>query len=106
MVLGLVLAVAANAAGDASLKLAMPGLRMVDVDANRGSFYSEHLALQMKRAGIDVLTEREIGAVLGLERQKQLLGCSDEATACMVEMASAMGTDGVVLGDVARVGKG
>jgi hypothetical protein len=84
------------------LKLALPGLTAVGIDAELGSFYSEHLAQQLKVAGLDVVTTKEIAVLLGMERQKQLLGCSEGS--CIAEMAAALGADAVVLGDVAKVG--
>ena len=42
--------------------------------------------------------------MLGLERQKQLLGCAD-SSACVTEIAAALGTDAVLIGDVALFGK-
>lgn len=92
------------AAPESRLKLAMPPLTLVRVDPQVGVFYAEHLAQQLKFAGADVVTSKEIGAMLGMERQRQLLGCSEESSSCLAEMASALGADGIVLGDIAAVG--
>ncbi len=48
----------------------------------------------------------EVAAVIGLERQKQLLGCSSEAEAesCMAEVAGAMNADRVLSGDLGILG--
>lgn len=88
----------------APLMLVMPDLQAVNIDPKEAAFHGEHLAQQMKFPGVNVLTSREISAMLGLERQKQLLGCNDESTSCMAELASAMGADAVVLADVAHIG--
>jgi hypothetical protein len=87
------------------VRLAAPGFTTIRLPAELGGFYTEHLAQGLNRAGLQVVTAREIQALLGLERQKQLLGCSDEASSCMAELAGALGVDGMVLGDVARVGR-
>lgn len=83
----------------APLRVASPGLQVVNIDAKLGEFYSEHLAQQLKYAGLLVVTSREIASLLGIERQRQLLGCSEGG--CMAELANALGVDGIVLGDVA-----
>ena len=46
----------------------------------------------------------EIKAMLDLEAQKQLAGCSDAS--CIAEIADSLGVDGVVIGNVAVVGAG
>lgn len=51
-----------------------------------------------------VTTQADVAAALGLERQRQLLGCSDESTSCLAELAGALGVDGVLTGSIGRVG--
>jgi TolB-like protein len=85
------------------VKVASPGFRVVDISAEKGAFYSEHFANRMLAAGISIVTQREISEMIGLERQKQLLGCS-EGNECMVELANALGVNGILLGDVAKLG--
>lgn len=50
------------------------------------------------------MTSEELAAVLGIERQKQLLGCGTESTSCLAEIAAGLGAPGIVLGSVAIVG--
>lgn len=50
-----------------------------------------------------VISSKEISTMLGIERQKQLLGCGEEST-CMTEIANALGSDFVMVGSVGRVG--
>ncbi|MBK7858671.1 MAG: hypothetical protein IPJ65_08625 [Archangiaceae bacterium] len=59
-------------------------------------------AIDSRQAFI-VVSSKDIAAMLGIERQKQLLGCSDD-TSCMSELANALGTDFVMLGSVGKVG--
>ena len=87
-----------------TIKIASPGLGVVNIEARSGEFYGEHVAQQLKLAGLEVVTNREIASLLGMERQKSLLGCTDQATSCFAELASALGADAVLLGDVAKVG--
>lgn len=102
---GLGLALIAALAAAEPVKLAQPGLTLVDVDPAKGSFLAETLAAAMTSRSVRVVTQKEIASMLGLERQKQLLGCSDESSSCVAELGSALGVDGVLLGDVAHLGK-
>lgn len=52
--------------------------------------------------GFTVVTGAQVSTVLGLDRQRQLLGCSK--TECMTELAQALGVEAVVSGSVARLG--
>jgi TPR repeat protein len=47
-------------------------------------------------------TLRDVAAVMGLERQRQILGCTGPA--CVTETGSALGAEAVVAGSVGRVG--
>lgn len=104
MRLFLVIALAASTAQAAEqLTLTAPGLGVVGLSSARAEFFTETLAGHLTRAGVKVTTARDMQQLLGQERQRQLLGC-DAATSCMAEVAAAMGSDGVVTGDVAKVG--
>src|SRR5947209_7942042 len=78
---------------------------MVNIPADVAAFYSEHLAQQLTLQGLQVVSPSEIATLLGIERQKSLLGCSDNANSCMVELANALGVDGVVTGSLGKFGK-
>ncbi len=89
----------------APLKLASPGLSLLNLDEKMGNFYTDHLGTTLKQPGaVELVTPREIASLLGMERQKQLLGCSDSSGSCVAELANALGADGVVLGDLAKIG--
>ena len=91
---------------DPVLRVASPGLSGVNVPEKTAAFYSEHLAQQLSLAGAKVTTNREMSAVLGLERQRQLMGCNDaQNPSCLVELANALGVDAVLVGDVAKLEK-
>ena len=83
--------------------LAAPGITTVDGKAEEATFYTEHLAQALGRRGVTVMTPKQLAAVIGLERQKELAGCSD--TGCMVELANGLGVDGLLLGEVGRFGE-
>jgi hypothetical protein len=75
------------------------------VPADRAEFYSEYVAQQLVAGGLKVVTPKEIASTLGMERQRQLLGCNDTSN-CVAEIAAALGTDGVVQGEVAKLESG
>jgi hypothetical protein len=55
-----------------------------------------------RRPGVSVLTQSDVTALLGVEKTKQMLGCTDSG--CMVELGGALGADRVVHGSIGRVG--
>jgi hypothetical protein len=55
-----------------------------------------------KRPGVSVLTQGDVGALLGVEKTRQMLGCGDAG--CMAELGGALGADRVVHGSIGRVG--
>ena len=81
--------------------LAMPGLNAVNVGRSEADLYGELLAQRLQRGGLKVLSARDLSAVMGLERQKQLLGCAESS--CVAELAGALGTDGLLVGDVGKL---
>jgi hypothetical protein len=85
-------------------RFAAPGLSVVGINADVGRFYTEHVAQQLKLLGVEVVTMREIESLLGMERQRELLGCANAESSCIAELANALGTDGVLLGDIGRLG--
>jgi hypothetical protein len=87
--------------------LASPGLTSINIDERVAAFYSEFFAQELAvKSGFRVVTQAEVATLLGLERQRQLLGCSDDSTSCMAELAGALGAEGVVTGSIARLGSG
>lgn len=91
-------------ASSAPPKVAMPSLSVIGFDDRLADFYAEHLAQQLKFEGLQIVTQKEIATLLGFERQKALLGCNEASSACVAELANALGADGVALGDIAKVG--
>src|SRR5688572_12170524 len=86
----------------APVSLALPGLNAVNLAQGEGELYSELLAQKLAALGLKVISARDIGAVLGLERQRELLGCKDGI--CTAELAGALGVEGIVVGDVGKLG--
>src|SRR3954464_15436468 len=59
-----------------------------------------------REGGFKVTTKNDVAQVLGIERQKQLLGCGDAQSSCLAELAGALGVDGILSGSLARIGSG
>lgn len=85
------------------LKLAVPGLTVVDMDEQQASFLSEHLSQQLADEGAEVANAQDLTVLLGLERQRQLLGCTGKK--CATTLTDAVDVDGLVLGDIAKLPK-
>src|SRR5438270_852941 len=89
-----------------SLKLASVGFKQVGLSDAQATFFSDHLAAKLGEiSGVYVTTQSDMLAALGLERQRTLLGCSEESSTCVAELAGALGVDGILTGQVAMVGK-
>lgn len=86
-----------------SMSLVSPTWKTVQVPPDLAEFYADHLAQALRREGFKVVTASELTALLSLERQKQLLGCAEDAAACVAELGAAMGCDGVLLVNLAKL---
>ncbi len=86
------------------LKIALLRLSPLgDVDPKTAAVLTEALAGELrKRAGLSVMAESDIAALLGVEKTKTMLGCSD--VGCIAEVGGALGADRVVHGSIGRVG--
>ena len=107
MVTAVVLAGLMAATPAEPVRLAAPGWTLVDVDQKKADFFEDYFAQQLiSHGGFRVTTRNELGALIGFERQKQLLGCSTESTSCIAELTGALGVDGLVTGSIARTKAG
>ncbi|MBL8910117.1 MAG: hypothetical protein JNM17_05360 [Archangium sp.] len=59
-------------------------------------------AVLARRDVYELISAREIDTLLGVERQKQLMGCSESA--CMAELSGAIGARFVMSGALAKLG--
>jgi TolB-like protein len=90
----------------APTQVASLGFKAVGVDEQKAQFLAGDFAVKLRAAsGVAVVTPEEITAALGVERQRQLLGCSDSGSSCLAELAGGLGADLVLQGTVARVGE-
>jgi hypothetical protein len=56
------------------------------------------------QTGFEVLTADDLRQVLTVESERQMLGCSDESSSCLAELAAAMDARLLVYGSVDNVG--
>ncbi len=87
-----------------AITLAAPGFSTVNVTPEMATFLNDHFAQQLTLQGLRVITSNEVQALVGLERQKQLLGCTEQDASCMAEVANALGADGLVTASVGKFG--
>jgi hypothetical protein len=81
--------------------VAVPGFTGVNVDASEAAFYSDLLGQDLSRHGFKVVSAGDVQTMLGIERQKQLLGCGDDS--CVGEIAGALNADATVVGKIAKL---
>lgn len=75
------------------------------VDASVTGPLTEALTAEVGRRGFfEVISQRDMSTLMGVERQKQLMGCSEESTSCLAELSGAMGAQFVLSGTVAKLG--
>ena len=84
-------------------KLAAPSWTAVDVSPEKAQFFALRLSSALGDRGLSVITSQDIATLLGVERQKQLLGCGEDSSSCMVELASALGAQLVLSGSIAKL---
>jgi len=89
----------------APLKVAVLGLRAaMGADPKLADVLTETLGTCIQtRIRAQVISTREVEGMLGFEKQKQLVGRSDNA-ACLAEIGGSLGVDRLVIGSLARVG--
>ena len=87
------------------VKIAASGFTVNSEDTARAGVWVERFAEVMRRdKRIEVTTASDIAQLLGVERQKQLMGCDSNTESCMAELASALGADGTLVGSITHTG--
>ncbi|MGQ0505134.1 MAG: hypothetical protein ACT4TC_07405 [Myxococcaceae bacterium] len=87
-----------------------PQLIVMDLSAAGGveksvaSALTEAVVTQVSKQGIfQVVSASDLATLTGLERQKQMMGCS-ESSSCLAELAGAIGARFVLTGSLAKLG--
>lgn len=74
------------------------------VTADEAAAVSSFVQSQLDDVGrYKIISSADLATLLGIERQRQLLGCSDESSNCMTELAGALNADRLVTGDYSKV---
>ncbi len=65
---------------------------------------SESVQSELTKLGAySVLSTSDLSTMLGIERQKQLMGCSESSVSCMAELAGALNSKRAITGNVTRI---
>ena len=101
------LAALVAAAPTPAFRLAAPGLTCSKISIDDADVFVDYFTQQFAIvSGAQVITKNEISSVLGLESQKQLLGCSESATSCAAELGAALGVNAILTGSIAKTTAG
>src|SRR3954469_24747603 len=82
-------------------KVAVMGIQIKGgVERGEADMFGEFLQNELRTRGQSVIGKSDIEALLGLERMKDAVGCTD--TSCLAEIGGALGVDEMVTGAVAK----
>jgi len=105
MILAPLLVAALLAAGPAPKKVAVFDLEATGVEPTLAQATSLILPTEVRSRlpGAQVISSSEIQSMLGLEKQRAMMGCTDAT--CLAEIGGALGVDELVSGRLGKVGK-
>lgn len=86
--------------------VAAPGFQCSGIDQALCDAYLEHFVGRVTDRGLKVTTKNDLAELLGLERQRQLLGCADQGSSCIAELVGALGVGRLLSGSVAKTESG
>lgn len=94
----------ATAPGAGKVKVAVMEVAGVQgVSPGTATILTNIVTGDVARTGVETISNRDITAMIGFERQKQILGCSGDA-ACVAEIGGALGVDYMLTGQVGQIG--
>ena len=82
--------------------IAITPLQATQMPPEMAGYAEDRLANRLGERGFKVTTSADIQALLGLERQRQLLGCTDDSM-CSTEIGAALGVPLMVVGRVSKI---
>lgn len=82
--------------------MASPAFSSTGVDAALVTAWQDRFVSRVSGPGIRVSTARDIQQMLGLERQRELMGCNTEGTSCLAELAGALGVELLLTGNIVK----
>jgi TolB-like protein len=103
--LALLLVVLASVASAAPrAKVAVMEVKNVQgVPEGTATILTDIVVSEVARYGFEVVSKADIAAIVGFEKQKALLGCSDDSS-CLAEIGGALGVDYMLTGTVGQIG--
>ena len=106
MIFQIAVAVLLSAAPAEKSKLAVLSLTAAgEVDPAVAKSLTELVTAEVAARGyFDPISSSEIETMLGAERQRQLMGCSEDSTSCLAELTGALGAGYMLTGSLAKVG--
>jgi TolB-like protein len=85
-------------------KLAVLDVRALGAEKAAADLLSEVAVTEASRfRKLETISESDVIALLGAARQRQILGCKDDA-ACVAEIGGALGADYMLVGSLGRLG--
>jgi TolB-like protein len=95
---------AALGAGPQRVKVAVMDVRNVQgVAEGTAAILSDIIVSEVAKAKFEVISRSDIAAMAGFEKEKQMLGCSDDSK-CLAEIGGALGVDYMITGQVGQIG--
>ncbi|HEY6106532.1 MAG TPA: hypothetical protein VIV59_11150, partial [Anaeromyxobacteraceae bacterium] len=95
---------AARAAGPAKIKVAVMDVKNVQgVPEGTATILTDIVVSEVAKTRVDVISKNDIAAMVGFEKEKQILGCSDDSK-CLAEIGGALGVDYMLTGQVGLIG--
>jgi hypothetical protein len=87
------------------VRVAVRGLVAGGDDERLASVTTDAIVAELRKlTRLSVIGMDEVRALLDLEAEKQLVGCTDES--CMAEIVEALGADVLIVGQVQKIGDG
>ena len=98
-----ILALPAAASAAPKIKVAVTEVKSVQgVQPGTATILSDIIVSEVSRQGFDVISQSDISAMVGFEKQKKMLGCDE--TSCLAEIGGALGVDYLIAGQVGQIG--
>ncbi|HEY6104472.1 MAG TPA: hypothetical protein VIV59_00710, partial [Anaeromyxobacteraceae bacterium] len=94
----------AASAAPARVKVAVMDVKNVQgVPEGTATILTDIVVSEVAKSKVDVVSKGDIAAMIGFEKEKQILGCSDDSK-CLAEIGGALGVDYMLTGQVGLIG--
>lgn len=82
--------------------VASPRFSSAGLDPTLVSAWQDRFLSRLAAPGLQITSASDIEQVLGLERQRQLLGCETGSSSCLAELAGALGVELLLTGNLVK----